>query len=159
MLIYASQTGLLKNSYFALLSLLSFPFSFLKMKKTILSTLFISIAVAEVINNIVVFGDSYSDAGNNQRLTNGPLWSEDLAVGWNASLYSFAFSGAVCDNDMYAKHNDYIPSITDQVEMYYKENLNLNTEETAIGFWVGLNDIYNIFEKGKYKLTTLYISH
>lgn len=136
------------------------------MKKALLSTLFLSITAAatatiEVINNIVVFGDSYSDTGNKQRLTNGPLWSEDLAVGWNASLYSFAFSGAVCDNIMYPKNSqkDYIPSITDQVEMYYKENLHLNTEETAIVFWVGLNDIYNIFEKGKVDLHYLVCFH
>lgn len=130
------------------------------MKKSILSALFISIAsAAEVINNIVVFGDSYSDTGNKQRLTNGPLWSEDLAVGWNASLYSFAFSGAVCNNDMYPKQKEgYIPSITDQVEMYYNQKLNLNTEETAIVFWVGLNDIYNIFEKGVYDNHTILLS-
>lgn len=102
----------------------------------------------EVINNIVVFGDSYSDVGNKQRLTNGPLWSEDLAVGWNASLYSFAFSGSVCDNDMYPaqKDADYIPSITDQVEMYYKEQLELNSTETVLIYWVGVNDVFKIFE-------------
>lgn len=102
----------------------------------------------ETINNIVVFGDSYSDVGNKQRLTNGPLWSEDLAVGWNASLYSFAFSGSVCNNDMYPaqKGADYIPSITDQVEMFYNERLNLNSTETVFIYWVGVNDVYKIFE-------------
>lgn len=103
----------------------------------------------ETINNIVVFGDSYSDIGNKQRLTNGPLWSEDLAVGWNASLYSFAFSGAVCNNDIYSKETTFIPSITDQVEMYYNQNLDLIPEETAFIFWVGVNDVYKIFENQK----------
>jgi hypothetical protein len=106
----------------------------------------------ETIKNIVVFGDSYSDVGNKQRLTNGPLWSEHLAVGWNASLYSFAFSGAVCDNGMYPEQpssESYIPSIIDQVEMYYKQNLQLNMKETAIVFWVGVNDVYKVFEKNE----------
>lgn len=109
-------------------------------------------AQEETIKNIVVFGDSYSDVGNKQRLTNGPLWSEHLAVGWNASLYSFAFSGAVCENDMYLKQSSsesFIPSIVDQVEMFYKQNLQLNMDETAIVFWVGVNDVYKIFEKNK----------
>lgn len=101
-----------------------------------------------IVNNIVVFGDSYSDVGNKQRLTNGPVWSEDLAVGWNASLYSFAFSGSVCNNDMYPsqKGADYIPSITDQVEMFYNEHLKLNSTETVFIYWVGVNDVYKIFE-------------
>lgn len=121
------------------------------MRKSLLSLLAVSTLVTaqEVIKNIVVFGDSYSDVGNKQRLTNGPLWSEDLAVGWNASLYSFAFSGAVCNNDMYPeqdKKEEYIPSITDQVEMYYKENLRLKKEETVFIFWVGVNDVYKIFD-------------
>lgn len=98
------------------------------------------------IKNIVVFGDSYSDVGNKQKLTNGPLWSEHLAVGWEASLYSFAFSGSVCNNNMYKDQQD-IPSIVDQVEMYYKQNLSLKAEETAVIFWVGVNDIYKIFEE------------
>lgn len=100
------------------------------------------------IKNIVVFGDSYSDVGNKQRLSNGPLWNEHLAVGWQASLYSFAFSGAVCDNDMYKQQEEsYIPSIVDQVEMYYHQNISLKPEETAVIFWVGVNDIYKIFEE------------
>lgn len=108
-----------------------------------------TLAKEETIKNIVVFGDSYSDVGNHQRLTNGPVWSEHLAVGWNASLYSFAFSGAVCNNDMYPSDNNFIPSITDQVEMFYNQkNLReLDMEETAIIFWVGVNDVFKLFEK------------
>ncbi|GAA5815609.1 hypothetical protein MFLAVUS_009121 [Mucor flavus] len=116
------------------------------MKKYIWSLVWLPLALSEVINNIVVFGDSYSDVGNNQRLTNGPLWSEDLAVGWEASLYSFAFSGAVCNNSLYSEQDQFIPSVMDQVEMYYNQQLNLDSEETAVIFWVGVNDIYQIFE-------------
>lgn len=121
----------------------------------ILSILSITLAKEETINNIIVFGDSYSDVGNNQRLTNGPVWSEHLAVGWNASLYSFAFSGAVCNNDMYSNQKqqkeEFIPSITDQVEMFYNQKTlkDLNMEETAIIFWVGVNDVYKIFENNR----------
>ncbi|KAI9487226.1 MAG: GDSL-like Lipase/Acylhydrolase-domain-containing protein [Benjaminiella poitrasii] len=114
----------------------------------LLLLIWITPARLETIKNIVVFGDSYSDVGNGQRLTNGPLWSEHLAVGWNASLYSFAFSGAVCNNDMYSDQND-IPSIVDQVEIYYKQHLDLNKDETVFIFWVGVNDIYKIFEENK----------
>lgn len=104
----------------------------------------------EAIKNIVVFGDSYSDVGNKQKLSNGPLWNEHLAVGWEAQLYNFAFSGAVCNNDMYATQKEsYIPSIVDQVEMYYKQNLSLKAEETAVIFWVGVDDIYKIFDEFK----------
>ena len=120
------------------------------MKKSLLAFLLIPvIAAEEAVKNIVVFGDSFSDVGNKQRMTNGPVWSEYLAVGWNASLYSFAFSGAVCDNAMYKteKNQEFIPSITDQVEMYYNQHLALPSEETVFIIWVGVNDVYKIFAK------------
>lgn len=81
-------------------------------------------------------------------MTNGPLWSENLAAAWDASLYSFAFSGAVCNNSVYPKQTSkqYIPSIEDQLEMYYHQNLNLNPQETVVAIWVGVNDIYKTFE-------------
>ncbi|KAI8876573.1 carbohydrate esterase family 16 protein, partial [Backusella circina FSU 941] len=126
-------------------------FTYKMQKSLFILALWLTQALADTVNNIVVFGDSYSDTGNHQRLTNGPLWNENLAVGWNASLYNFAFSGAVCNNTMYEKEDTvhYIPSIVDQVEMYYKQNLKLNPEETVIIFWVGVNDIHKIFEKNK----------
>ncbi|KAI8327145.1 GDSL-like Lipase/Acylhydrolase-domain-containing protein [Blakeslea trispora] len=103
----------------------------------------------EVVNQIVVFGDSYSDVGNKQRLSNGPLWSEHLAAGWNASHHNFAFSGAVCNNTMYDKQplsEYYIPSIVDQVEMYYRQNYSSFDSQTVVAFWVGVNDVYKILE-------------
>lgn len=80
-----------------------------------------------------------------QKLSNGPLWSESLAVGWNASLYSFAFDGAVCDNDLFGKDDTAMPSIKDQVEMHYNEKMDLNPDETVYAFWVGMNDIEQAF--------------
>ncbi|CAO3671040.1 unnamed protein product [Rhizopus stolonifer] len=49
---------------------------------------------------------------------------------------------------MYLKQtsNQYIPSVKDQIEMYYHQNLTLNPEETVIAMWVGVNDIYKISE-------------
>ncbi|CAO3621993.1 unnamed protein product [Mucor hiemalis] len=44
------------------------------------------------------------------------------------------------------KDANYIPSITDQVEMYYKEQLELNSTETVLIYWVGVNDVFKIFE-------------
>ncbi|ORY92216.1 GDSL-like Lipase/Acylhydrolase-domain-containing protein [Syncephalastrum racemosum] len=102
--------------------------------------------VAQAAKHLVVFGDSYSDVGNLQRLTNGPLWSEDLAVGWNASLYSFAFDGAVCDNALFSDNSTYVPSIRDQVEAYYNQQLDLDPEETIYAFWIGINDIERSFQ-------------
>lgn len=89
----------------------------------------------------------FIDVGNLQRLSNGPFWSEDLAVGWNASLYSFAFDGAVCDNGLFNDtSDDALPSIVDQIEMYYNQQLNLEPSETVYAFWVGLNDIERGFQ-------------
>lgn len=133
------------------------------------------------VSSIVVFGDSYSgkvncrgvgregwaqevlillplkiDVGNGQLSSNGPLWSQDLAVGWNASLYSFAFSGATCDRSLYhAKTSNNgsssssasaPPSIVDQLEMYYKQQLGLTPEDTIYAFWVGHTDIYDMVQ-------------
>ncbi|KAJ8663841.1 hypothetical protein O0I10_000115 [Lichtheimia ornata] len=113
-----------------------------------LCSIFWGLASASGVKNLVVFGDSYADVGNLQRLSNGPFWSEDLAVGWNASLYSFAFDGAVCDNALFndTSDDDALPSIVDQIEMYYNQQLNLEPSETVYAFWVGLNDIERGFQ-------------
>ncbi|CAO3599850.1 unnamed protein product [Absidia cylindrospora] len=89
--------------------------------------------------------------GNRQQSSNGPVWSQDLAVGWNASLYSFAFNGATCDQ---STHSDTIntssitpPTIVDQIEMYYQQKLKLAPEDTIYAFWVGYTDIHNMVQK------------
>jgi hypothetical protein len=89
------------------------------------------------------------DVGNSQRWSDGPVWSEYLAAGWNASLYSFAHSGSVCDSMMYksiAEENK-MPSLKDQMEAYYNLKLDLNPEETVYAFWFGNQDIYEMAKR------------
>lgn len=89
------------------------------------------------------------DVGNSQRWSDGPLWSEYLAVGWNASLYSFAYSGSVCDTGIYnsiPKENR-VPSLRDQLEAYYNLNLNLKPEETVYAFWFGVQDVHEMSKR------------
>ena len=103
-----------------------------------------------IVSSIVIYYYYYSiiDVGNLQRLSNGPFWSENLAVGWDASIYSFAYNGAVCDNDLFASDtSNAMPSIKDQIEMYYNEQLNLEPNETVYAFWVGLNDMDVAFKQ------------
>ncbi|KAJ2964661.1 hypothetical protein NQZ79_g545 [Umbelopsis isabellina] len=103
---------------------------------------FIRTGHAISIKNLVVFGDSYSDEGNLMRQTNGPVWVENVAYAWNASVYNFAFGGATCDSDLYAlDRSDMSPSIRDQIEIYYDQKLDLEPEDTVYAIWVGINDI------------------
>ncbi|KAI7890509.1 GDSL-like Lipase/Acylhydrolase-domain-containing protein [Mucor mucedo] len=105
------------------------------------------ISLAATVKNLVVFGDSNSDVGNSQRWSDGSLWSEYLAAGWNASLYSFAYSGSVCDNAMFKSIEDKTPSLKDQMEAYYNLNLNLKPEETVYAFWFGVQDIFEMSKR------------
>ncbi|KAI9484698.1 hypothetical protein BDB00DRAFT_878539 [Zychaea mexicana] len=101
------------------------------------------------VKNLVVFGDSYSDLGNFHRWTNGPVWSENVAVAWNASLYSFAYTGSACDNELFPNVSaaDQMPSIRDQIEMFYNLDLNLDPTETVFAVWVGINDIQKSYQQ------------
>ncbi|KAI8645876.1 hypothetical protein BD408DRAFT_400034 [Parasitella parasitica] len=49
------------------------------------------------------------------------------------------------------QNEEFIPSITDQVEMFYdQKNLrDLDMQETAVIFWVGVNDVFKMLEKGR----------
>lgn len=89
-------------------------------------------------------GIEFVDVGNRWQSSNGPGWSQDLAAGWNASLYSFAFSGATCDQSVNGT-----PSIVDQVEMYYHQHLDLPPEETVYAFWIGHDDIHEAIQANK----------
>ncbi|KAI8048264.1 hypothetical protein BDF21DRAFT_392998 [Thamnidium elegans] len=104
---------------------------------------------AATVKNLVIFGDSNSDVGNGQRWSNGPLWNEYLTAAWNASLYNFAYSGSVCDSNMYNSiaKEDRVPSLKDQMEAYYNLKLDLKPEETVYGFWFGVQDIYEMSKR------------
>ncbi|KAI8986435.1 GDSL-like Lipase/Acylhydrolase-domain-containing protein [Pilobolus umbonatus] len=111
-------------------------------------SLHFSMAIGAKLKNLVVFGDSNSDVGNGERWSNGPLWSEYLSVGWDVKLYSFAYSGSVCDSDVYnIPKDDRIPSLRDQIEGYYHLKLDLNPEETVYAFWIGIQDIFEIAKR------------
>lgn len=119
------------------------------------------------VDNLVVFGDSYSgnvfngqmymnhvlipykDLGNFHRWTNGPVWSENVAVAWNASLYSFAYTGSACDNELYpdVPTTDRMPSIRDQIELYYNLDLGLDANKTVFAIWVGITDIQKAYQQ------------
>ncbi|OZJ02042.1 hypothetical protein BZG36_05080 [Bifiguratus adelaidae] len=97
--------------------------------------------MAMLVKNVVVFGDSYSDGGNVGRKTNGPMWYESLSTSWEAeNLHSFAFVGATCEDAQNIGGTD-IPSIKDQLELYYDQSLDLKPEETVYALWVGTNDV------------------
>lgn len=100
------------------------------------------------IGHIMLISDDL-DVGNSLRWSDGPLWSEYLAVGWNASLYSFAYSGSVCDNNMYntIAKEDRVPNLRDQLEAYYNLNLNLDPKETVYAFWFGVQDVFEMAKR------------
>ncbi|KAI7850520.1 hypothetical protein BDC45DRAFT_572766 [Circinella umbellata] len=106
-------------------------------------------ALESNVKNLVVFGDSYSDLGNFHRWTNGPVWSENVAVAWNASLYSFAYTGSACDNDLFPNVSaaDQMPSIRDQIEMFYNLDMNVDPSETVFAVYVGINDIQKSYQQ------------
>ncbi|KAI8377402.1 GDSL-like Lipase/Acylhydrolase-domain-containing protein [Radiomyces spectabilis] len=118
-----------------------------------LTLLLVASCAASSIKNIVVFGDSYSDTGNLQQMSNGPMWLETLAVGWNAALYNFAFSDAVCDRGLFdeASVENASPGIKDQLEMYYREDLKLDPNETVYVVWAGINDIEKLLRQRAHK--------
>ncbi|ORX59386.1 hypothetical protein DM01DRAFT_1317426 [Hesseltinella vesiculosa] len=119
------------------------------MLTSLLSFLFFP-ALILAIENLVVFGDSYSDVGNFQRWTNGPVWSEHVAAAWNASLHSFAYSGSVCDNALYPNTTSIYyntPSIMDQVEYFYRQELDFDPSDTVYAFWVGINDVHLLYKE------------
>ncbi|KAI8060334.1 hypothetical protein BC940DRAFT_312119 [Gongronella butleri] len=100
--------------------------------------------VAAVIKDIVVFGDDYSDVGSGQKYTNGPLWSQQLAVGWEATLHSFAYSGSVCNGTL----GKSLSSIVDQTESYYHKELSLDPQSTIYAFWAGHQDLRAMVDAG-----------
>ncbi|KAI9289384.1 GDSL-like Lipase/Acylhydrolase-domain-containing protein [Umbelopsis sp. AD052] len=100
--------------------------------------------LVSAIQNLVVFGDSYSDIGNNGIYTDNANWAQDLAYSWNASLYDFAYGGATCDNHI-EQYVDAV-SVSQQVADYISrgEGKNINASESVYAIFVGINDA-NLF--------------
>ncbi|KAF9163855.1 hypothetical protein BGX21_009257 [Mortierella sp. AD011] len=89
--------------------------------------------------DLVVFGDSFSDTGNEYKLSNhtwpipgyhkgrfsnGPIWADDVAKTKKLKLQDYAFGGATCDSALVqgysgASSTIAVPGFIQQIEDYY----------------------------------------
>ncbi|KAF9923011.1 hypothetical protein FBU30_006867 [Linnemannia zychae] len=104
-------------------------------------------------DNILVFGDSYSDKGNvyklsnktwplqindHGRFSNGRVWAEHVARNKQLTLKDYAFGGATSDNDLVqgytgAESEIPVPGLIQQIDQYYtKHPLPKHSLETAV---------------------------
>ncbi|KAK3847853.1 MAG: GDSL lipase/esterase [Linnemannia gamsii] len=92
--------------------------------------------------NILVFGDSYSDVGNvyklsnhawpikdydHGRFSNGPVWSEHVASHKNLKLKNYAYGGATTDSTFVQGYSGAasdlpVPGFIQQIDQYYAKN-------------------------------------
>ncbi|RIB19925.1 Carbohydrate Esterase Family 16 protein [Gigaspora rosea] len=110
-------------------------------------------------DNIIVFGDSYSDNGNVYALTNksnpksppnykgrfsnGKVWIEYLTMKYHANLIDKAFGSATSDNDLVPGHfqwdnsNYSVPGIKQQIDFFINSHPNQNYDKTlfAMGYF------------------------
>ncbi|KAI8390348.1 hypothetical protein BD560DRAFT_380697 [Blakeslea trispora] len=108
----------------------------------------LTVSMATTVKHLVVFGDSHSDVSGSDH----PNWSEYLALGWNASLYSFAASGSICST-VYRSNETTRPSLKDQLEAYYTLHLDLKPEETVYAFWIGTQDVIDLAKRPGHQQT------
>ncbi|KAF0336821.1 gdsl family lipase [Gigaspora margarita] len=102
-------------------------------------------------DNIIVFGDSYSDNGNVYALTNescppspyykgrfsnGKVWIEYLTMKYHVNLIDKAFGSATSDNDLVPGHilwNDVdypVPGIKQQIDFFINSHPNQSYDKT-----------------------------
>ena len=114
-------------------------------------------------DELIIFGDSYSDTGNLYKLTNhtwpvsppyyrgqfcnGRNWVTQLV---NYTKYNYAYGGATTDNNFIPSHfiteTLVILGVRQQVAMYYNEKLKNKTVDlsrTLFIVWAGGNDLNN----------------
>ncbi|EIN06961.1 SGNH hydrolase [Punctularia strigosozonata HHB-11173 SS5] len=92
------------------------------------------------IRNIATFGDSYS--ATSPTATGGTAWPTYLAGYANLTLFSFAVSGAACDNNLTPKTT---PDLQSEINTYFDLTANgsttLDPSETLYTLWIGTNDV------------------
>ncbi|KAJ3798680.1 carbohydrate esterase family 16 protein [Lentinula aff. detonsa] len=127
-------------------------------------------------STIVAFGDSYTSGGTfngavlpppvlsppnpnaGGRITNGPLWVENLATVANATLQDWAVNGSVVDHNMYPSINFAgIPDYLTQVQNYIGVRPSSVVDDTLYVIFMGMGDyeLRNEIYQGPESLTTL----
>ncbi len=99
---------------------------------------------AAPINNIIAFGDSFSDGGNNGRYSDGALWLEVFAEKLNLPVplssglggFNFAHSGAMSGNENSAS----TVNVGKQIKTYLDLNGGKADPDALHVLWVGGND-------------------
>ncbi|CAO3590153.1 unnamed protein product [Absidia cylindrospora] len=108
-------------------------------------------------HDMYIFGDSYSDNGQplkNQRYyeehyfpdrySNGPMCVEYFVKMMGSNLYNFAYSGATVDNFITYRNT---LDIHQQLETFKKKGGPAKYSDTTLyGFWIGTNDVEEIFK-------------
>ncbi|KAF5385087.1 hypothetical protein D9615_001065 [Tricholomella constricta] len=112
---------------------------------------------------IVSFGDAYSDGGVQDgsslkppvmnypdpkaggRMSNGPIWVENLAKSVGATLKDYAASGAVVDSSQYPGTNlDRVNDFSAQANLFIGQGVKYDPDTTLYTVFFGIND----FEEG-----------
>ncbi|KAF8927029.1 GDSL lipase/esterase [Dissophora ornata] len=104
------------------------------------------------IENLIVFGDSYSDTGNEYKLSNktwplpsydhgrfsnGPVWPERVASAKKYKLQNYAFAAATSDSKLVQGYSGpsstiAVPGFIQQIESYYQPKANRKHAEKSL---------------------------
>lgn len=101
-------------------------------------------AAASPFSQIVIFGDSLSDVGNNGRFTDKYLWDEHVAGGFGLAMRpstkggtDYAYSGALITADV-----GKIPSLPHQLAAYLAAHPKADGKALYV-IWGGGNDVFS----------------